>query len=295
MDKLRVAILGSGNIGADLMKKVMRSSHLELTAVIGIDPDSDGLRMAREAGFKTIATGLDGFLESPSQTEVVFDATSAYAHQKHAEKLQNHGIRAIDVTPAALGPLTIPTVNLHAHPDADNVNMVTCGGQATIPVIHAVSELFEVKYAEIVATISSKSAGPATRANIDEFIETTSRAIEVVGRAKKGKTVLILNPAEPPIMMSDTIHLLVNQPVENEDVLYEKLVKVEKAVQQYVPGYRLKSRPFVEENRISIFVEVAGAGDYLPAYAGNLDIITAAAIKIAEEWSKVKFLAERSR
>jgi acetaldehyde dehydrogenase (acetylating) len=288
MSKLKVAILGCGNIGTDLMKKIMRSPHLELTAVIGIDPDSDGLRKAQEAGFKTIHTGLDGFLEMPDQAEVVFDATSAYAHKKHAEQLQAHGIRAIDLTPAAIGPLTVPTVNLYAHPDADNVNMVTCGGQATIPIIHAVSELYEVEYAEIVATISSKSAGPATRANIDEFIATTSRAIEVVGGAKKGRTVLILNPAEPPIMMNDTIHLLVDRPVKDEDALYHALVRTEQAVQQYVPGYRLKSRPFVEENRISVFLEVAGAADYLPAYAGNLDIITAAAIKIAEEWSKAK-------
>ena len=288
MSKLKVAILGSGNIGTDLMKKILRSPHLELTTVIGIDPDSDGLRKAHEAGFKTIHTGLDGFLETKEPVDVVFDATSAYTHIKHAEQLRAHGIRAIDLTPAAIGPLTVPTVNLREHLDADNVNMVTCGGQATIPIIHAVSELYQVEYAEIVATIASKSAGPATRANIDEFIATTSRAIEVVGGAKKGRTILILNPAEPPIMMNDTIHLLVDRPVEDEDALFEALIKMEQAVQQYVPGYRLKSRPFIEGNRISVFLEVAGAADYLPAYAGNLDIITAAAIKIAEEWAKVK-------
>lgn len=288
MSKLKVAILGTGNIGTDLMKKIMRSPHLELTAVIGIDPNSDGLRKAKEAGFNTFHTGLDGFLETPNLAEVVFDATSAYAHKKHAEQLRAHGIRAIDLTPAAVGPLTVPTVNLHAHSEAENVNLVTCGGQATIPLIYAVSQLYEVEYAEIVATISSKSAGPATRANIDEFTATTSRAIEVVGRAKKGKTIMILNPAEPPIMMNDTIHLRVDRPVDDEDALYNALVKMEQEVQQYVPGYRLKSRPFVEENRISIFLEVAGAADYLPAYAGNLDIITAAAVKIAEEWSKAK-------
>lgn len=288
MSKLKVAILGSGNIGTDLMKKIMRSPQLELTAVIGIDPNSDGLRKAREAGFQTIHTGLDGFLETGGQVEVVFDATSAYGHKKHAEQLRVHGIRAIDLTPAAIGPLTVPTVNLHDYPHADNVNMVTCGGQATIPMIHAVSQLYNVEYAEIVATIASKSAGPATRANIDEFIATTSRAIEVVGGAKKGRTLLILNPAEPPIMMNDTIHLLVDRPVEDEEALYSALTKMEQAVQQYVPGYRLKTRPFIEENRISIFLEVAGAADYLPAYAGNLDIITAAAIKIAEEWARSK-------
>lgn len=288
MSTLKVAILGSGNIGTDLMKKIMRSSSLELVAVIGIDEQSDGLRKAREAGFQTFHTGLDGFLEANVPVDVVFDATSAYTHIKHAEQLRARGIRAVDLTPAAIGPLTVPTVNLQANLNADNVNMVTCGGQATIPIIHAVSELYEVEYAEIVATIASKSAGPATRANIDEFIATTSRAIEVVGGAKKGRTILILNPAEPPIMMNDTIHLLVNRPVEDEEELYAALVKMEQAVQQYVPGYRLKSRPFVEGNRISVFLEVAGAADYLPAYAGNLDIITAAAIKVAEEWAKVK-------
>ncbi|AMO87460.1 Acetaldehyde dehydrogenase [Solibacillus isronensis B3W22] len=289
MSNLKVAILGSGNIGTDLMKKIMRSSNLELVAVIGIDPESDGLRKAREAGFQTFHTGLDGFLDAGVKVDAVFDATSAYTHIKHAEQLRAHNIRAIDLTPAAIGPLIVPTVNLHAHPNADNVNMVTCGGQATIPIIHAVSKLYNVEYAEIVATIASKSAGPATRANIDEFIATTSRAIELVGGAKKGRTVLILNPAEPPIMMNDTIHLLVDRPVE-EDTLYEALVQAEQAVQQYVPGYRLKSRPFVEGNRISVFLEVAGAADYLPAFAGNLDIITAASIKIAEEWAKSKAL-----
>lgn len=289
MSNLKVAILGSGNIGTDLMKKIMRSSNLESVAVIGIDSESDGLRKAREAGFQTFHTGLDGFLDAGVKVDAVFDATSAYTHIKHAEQLRAHNIRAIDLTPAAIGPLIVPTVNLHAHPNADNVNMVTCGGQATIPIIHAVSKLYNVEYAEIVATIASKSAGPATRANIDEFIATTSRAIELVGGAKKGRTVLILNPAEPPIMMNDTIHLLVDRPVE-EDTLYEALVQAEQAVQQYVPGYRLKSRPFVEGNRISVFLEVAGAADYLPAFAGNLDIITAASIKIAEEWAKSKAL-----
>ncbi|MFY0740977.1 acetaldehyde dehydrogenase (acetylating) [Solibacillus silvestris] len=289
MSNLKVAILGSGNIGTDLMKKIMRSSNLELVAVIGIDPESDGLLKAREAGFQTFHTGLDGFLDAGVKVDAVFDATSAYTHIKHAEQLRAHNIRAIDLTPAAIGPLIVPTVNLHAHPNADNVNMVTCGGQATIPIIHAVSKLYNVEYAEIVATIASKSAGPATRANIDEFIATTSRAIELVGGAKKGRTVLILNPAEPPIMMNDTIHLLVDRPVE-EDTLYEALVQAEQAVQQYVPGYRLKSRPFVEGNRVSVFLEVAGAADYLPAFAGNLDIITAASIKIAEEWAKSKAL-----
>ncbi len=289
LSKLKVAILGSGNIGTDLMKKIMRAPNLELIAVIGIDPNSDGLRKAKEAGINTVHTGLDGFLADETlQADAIFDATSAYAHKVHAEKFRERGIRAIDLTPAAIGPLTVPSVNLKSHLDAENVNMVTCGGQATIPIIHTVSQLYTVDYAEIVATIASKSAGPATRANIDEFIATTSRAIEVVGGAKKGKTVLILNPAEPPIMMNDTIHLLVDRPVKDEEKLYETLKEAEQNVQQFVPGYRLKSRPFVEGNRISVFLEVAGAADYLPAYAGNLDIITATAIKIAEEWAKEK-------
>lgn len=288
MKKIKAAILGSGNIGTDLMKKLQRSSEIELTTVIGIDPDSDGLRKAKEAGFHTISNGLEGFLQQPELADIIFDATSAYAHIEHAKALKAIGKQVIDLTPAAIGPAVIPPVNLHDHLQADNVNMVTCGGQATIPMVYAISTVYNVEYAEIVATISSRSAGPGTRANIDEFTRTTSRAIESVGRAKEGKAIIILNPAEPPILMRDTIHCLVDRKIEDEDALIAAIEEMVQKVQQYVPGYRLKQKPYIEENRVSIFVEVEGAGDYLPPYAGNLDIMTAAAVKVAEEWAKAR-------
>ena len=288
MKKIKAAILGSGNIGTDLMKKLQRSSEIELTTVIGIDPDSDGLRKAKEAGYHTISNGLEGFLQQPELADIIFDATSAYAHIEHAKALKAIGKQVIDLTPAAIGPAVIPPVNLHEHLQADNVNMVTCGGQATIPMVYAISTLYNVEYAEIVATISSRSAGPGTRANIDEFTRTTSRAIESVGRAKEGKAIIILNPAEPPILMRDTIHCLVDRKIEDEAALIEKIEEMVQKVQQYVPGYRLVQNPYIEENRVSIFVEVEGAGDYLPPYAGNLDIMTAAAVKVAEEWAKAR-------
>lgn len=288
MKKIKAAILGSGNIGTDLMKKLQRSSEIELTTVIGIDANSDGLRKAKEAGFHTISNGLEGFLQQPELADIIFDATSAYAHIEHAKALKAIGKQVIDLTPAAIGPAVIPPVNLHEHLQADNVNMVTCGGQATIPMVYAISTLYNVEYAEIVATISSRSAGPGTRANIDEFTRTTSRAIESVGRAKEGKAIIILNPAEPPILMRDTIHCLVDRTIEDEDALIAKIEEMVKTVQQYVPGYRLAQKPYIEENRVSVFVEVEGAGDYLPPYAGNLDIMTAAAVKVAEEWAKAR-------
>lgn len=288
MKKIKAAILGSGNIGTDLMKKLQRSSVIELTTVIGVDPESDGLKKAREAGFHTISNGIAGFLEQPDLAEIVFDATSAYAHVEHAKILKELGKQVLDLTPAAIGPAVVPPVNLHEHLKADNVNMVTCGGQATIPIVYAISTLYDVKYAEIVATISSRSAGPGTRANIDEFTITTSKAIETVGRAEKGKAIIILNPAEPPILMRDTIHCLVDRPIENETKLIETIEQMVETVQQYVPGYRLKEKPFIEDNRVSVFIEVEGAGDYLPPYAGNLDIMTAAAVKVAEEWAKAR-------
>ena len=288
MEKIKAAILGSGNIGTDLMKKLQRSSVIELTTVIGVDPESDGLRKAREAGFHTISNGIAGFLEQPDLAEIVFDATSAYAHVGHAKILKELGKQVLDLTPAAIGPAVVPPVNLHEHLKADNVNMVTCGGQATIPIVYAISTLYDVNYAEIVATISSRSAGPGTRANIDEFTITTSKAIETVGRAEKGKAIIILNPAEPPILMRDTIHCLVDRPIENETKLIETIEQMVETVQQYVPGYRLKEKPFIEDNRVSVFIEVEGAGDYLPPYAGNLDIMTAAAVKVAEEWAKAR-------
>ena len=288
MKKIKAAILGSGNIGTDLMKKLQRSSEIELTTVIGIDPESDGLRKAKKAGFHTISTGIEGFLQQPELADIIFDATSAYAHIEHAKALKAIGKQVIDLTPAAIGPAVIPPVNLHEHLQADNVNMVTCGGQATIPIVYAISTVYNVEYAEIVATISSRSAGPGTRANIDEFTRTTSNAIESVGRAKQGKAIIILNPAEPPILMRDTIHCLVDRIIENEEVLISKIEEMVKNVQQYVPGYRLLQKPYIEGNRVSVFVEVEGAGDYLPSYAGNLDIMTAAAVKVAEEWAKAR-------
>jgi acetaldehyde dehydrogenase len=282
MKKTKVAVLGSGNIGTDLMMKLSRSTILELTTVIGIDPNSDGLRRAKEMGFETITNGIEGFLERPELAEMIFDATSAKAHYRHAKLLEAAGKITLDLTPAAVGPFVIPPVNLNVHNDKKNVNLVTCGGQATIPMVHAVSRVVPVKYAEIVATISSKSAGPGTRANIDEFTITTSRAIEEVGGAKKGKAIIILNPAEPPVFMRDTIYIEAEEPFEEVKVR-ESIVAMLQEVQSYVPGYRLVAEPVIDGNIITILLEVEGAGDYLPQYSGNLDIMTAAAVKIAEQ------------
>ena len=281
-----MAILGSGNIGTDLMIKLGRSEILELTAVIGIDAQSDGLRRAKEMGYAAIDTGIDGFLEKPDLADIVFDATSAKAHLRHARLLKEAGKKIIDMTPAAVGELIVPPVNLSDHIDAANINLITCGGQATIPMVHAVNRVSSVEYAEIVATISSKSAGPGTRANIDEFTETTSRAIQVVGGAKKGKAIIILNPAEPPILMRDTVYAMVEDKSMDEEAIKQSIQEMEKAVQSYVPGYRLRTEPIFEGNKVTIFIEVEGAGDYLPKYSGNLDIMTAAGVKVAEEFAK---------
>lgn len=286
MSKIKVAILGSGNIGTDLMMKLGRSEILELTTVIGIDPESDGLRRAREYGYETIDTGIHGFLERPELADIVFDATSAYAHIENARLLKEAGKKVIDMTPAAIGPFVVPSVNLGSHLDADNINLITCGGQATIPMVHAVDRISPVEYAEIVATISSKSAGPGTRANIDEFTQTTSRAIEQVGGAKKGKAIIILNPAEPPILMRDTVYVMVEEGTMNEAEITRSIQEMEQAVQSYVPGYRLRTEPIFDGNKVTIFIEVEGAGDYLPKYSGNLDIMTAASVKVAEEFAK---------
>ncbi|WP_409304786.1 acetaldehyde dehydrogenase (acetylating) [Peribacillus sp. SCS-155] len=288
MTKVKVAILGSGNIGTDLMLKLGRSNLLELTTVIGIDPDSDGLRMARELGYETIDTGIKGFLERPELADIVFDATSAKAHIRHAKLLREAGKQVLDLTPAAVGPFVVPPVNLKEHLDADNINLITCGGQATIPIVHAINRVQPVEYAEIVATISSRSAGPGTRTNIDEFTQTTARGIEIIGGARKGKAIIILNPAEPPIIMRDTIHALVEGPDVKEQEIAESVKEMEKQVQAYVPGYRLRQEPIFDGNRVTVFIEVEGAGDYLPTYSGNLDIMTAASVKVAEEWAKYK-------
>lgn len=288
MSKIKVAVLGSGNIGTDLMLKLGKSEFLELTTVIGIDPESDGLRKAREHGYESIATGIEGFLERPDLADIIFDATSAKAHIKHARLLKAAGKQVLDLTPAAIGPFVVPTVNISAHLDADNINLITCGGQATIPMVYAISKVQPVEYAEIVATISSKSAGPGTRANIDEFTQTTARGIERVGGAKKGKAIIVLNPAEPPIIMRDTVHALVEGDMVDEAAITASIREMEKQVQSYVPGYKVRQDPIFDGNKVTVLIEVEGAGDYLPAYAGNLDIMTAASVKVAEEWAKHK-------
>jgi acetaldehyde dehydrogenase (acetylating) len=285
--KLKAAIIGSGNIGTDLMIKLGRSEHLELTAVIGIDPQSDGLRRAREAGYAGVDTGIDGFLADPNlEADIIFDATSAKAHIYNNKVCQERGIKMIDLTPAAVGPYVSPAVNSAEHLDKNNINMITCGGQATIPMVHAINRVANVVYGEIVATISSKSAGPGTRANIDEFTETTSKAIEVVGGADKGKAIIILNPAEPPIMMRNTVYALVEEGKMDEQAIRESIAEMEKTVQSYVPGYHLRTEPIFDGNKVTVFIEVEGAGDYLPKYSGNLDIMTSAAVRVAEEFAK---------
>lgn len=285
MTKLKVGIIGSGNIGTDLLYKIERSDVLQMSVMVGIDPQSDGLKRAKDRGYETIATGIDGLMERLDLVDIVFDATSAYAHKQNSDVLTAAGKKVIDLTPAAIGPFVVPPVNLTAHLDKDNVNMVTCGGQATIPMIHAISRVVPVAYAEIVATISSKSAGPGTRANIDEFTSTTSRAIELVGGAKKGKAIILLNPAEPPIIMRDTIHVLVEE-AGHEDAIRASIAQMVEDVQAYVPGYSLKADTVFEDKKVSVFIEVEGAADYLPAYAGNLDIMTAAAVQVANEMAR---------
>ncbi len=281
-------IVGSGNIGTDLMFKLLRSEHLDLRAVIGIDPRSEGLALAREHGVEPVSDGVDWIFEQSELPDIVFEATSAYAHVANAPRYQEAGIRAVDLTPAAVGPYVIPVVNLTEHLDVPNVNMVTCGGQATIPMVSAVSRVVDVPYAEIVATVASVSAGPGTRANIDEFTRTTSSAVEVLGGAERGKAIIILNPAEPPLIMRDTIFCQI--PDDADQAAVEASIdQVVSEVQEYVPGYRLRQRPQFDEAvpgrpaRVAIFIEVEGAGDYLPPYSGNLDIMTAAATKVGEE------------
>ncbi|ARF13645.1 acetaldehyde dehydrogenase (acetylating) [Sporosarcina ureae] len=287
MKKVKVAILGSGNIGTDLMLKLSRSPILELTTMIGIDAESDGLKKAAEHGYEVITTGIDGFLERPELADIIFDATSAKAHIYHDEVLRKAGKKVIDMTPAAIGPIVVPPVNLDEHLDADNINLITCGGQATIPIIHAVHQVQSVEYGEIVSTISSKSAGPGTRANIDEFTQTTTRGIVEVGGAKRGKAIILLNPAEPPILMRNTIHIQVEEEAKTEEIT-ASIREMEKEVQSYVPGYRLRQEPIFDGKDITVFVEVEGVGDYLPTYSGNLDIMTASSVKMAEEWAKHK-------
>lgn len=286
MQKLKVGIIGSGNIGTDLMIKLGRSNTLELTTMIGIDPQSDGLRKARELGIHAIENGIEGFLKQPDLADILFDATSAKAHIHHANVLGKLGKKVIDLTPAALGPFVVPSVNLGKHLDVPNVNMITCGGQATIPIVHAVNEISKVEYAEIVATIASKSAGPGTRANIDEFTVTTAKGIENIGGAEKGKAIIILNPADPPIIMRDTVYCLVKEGEMDEATISQSIEKMVKKIKEYVPGYRLRAEPIFDGNQVTVFIEVEGAGDYLPNYSGNLDIMTSSAVKVAEELAK---------
>jgi acetaldehyde dehydrogenase len=277
--KIKAAIVGPGNIGMDLMYKLINSKYIELDSVIGIDPNSNGLRLARENGFKTFHTGLEAIIGN-KDIKIVFDATSAKAHLKHAEMLKNDNKIAIDLTPAAVGPYVVPPVNFDENVDSININMVTCGGQATIPIVAAINEVADVEYAEIVATISSKSAGPGTRQNIDEFTETTSKAIEKVGGAKKGKAIIILNPAEPPIIMRDTVHVKVANP--DEKAINDAVINMVSKVKEYVPGYQLKVPPIIDGDKVTVMLEVEGAGAFLPKYSGNLDIMTAA-VKAAGE------------
>jgi acetaldehyde dehydrogenase (acetylating) len=286
MNKLKVGIIGSGNIGTDLMYKIERCDSLEMSVMVGIDPDSEGLKRAQDAGYTVISNGIDGLMERLDLVDIVFDATSAYAHKAHSDLLTVAGKKVIDLTPAAIGPFTVPPVNLKANFESSNVNMVTCGGQATIPIVYAISRIVPVEYAEIVATVASKSAGPGTRANIDEFTHTTARAIEDVGGAEKGKAIIILNPAEPPVIMRDTVNALIKDTNFDEAAVIASIEKMVTDVQEYVPGYRLRGAPQFDGQRVSVFLEVEGAGDFFPAYSGNLDIMTAAAAKVANEMAK---------
>ena len=288
MKKIKCALIGPGNIGTDLLYKLQRSPFLEPAWMVGIDPESEGLKRAAEMGLKVTADGVDGLLPHvlADGVQIAFDATSAYVHAENSRKLNALGVLMIDLTPAAIGPFCVPPVNLKelVGRRETNVNMVTCGGQATIPMVAAISRVQKVKYGEIVATISSKSAGPGTRKNIDEFTRTTSGAIEKVGGAEKGKAIII-NPAEPPLIMRDTVHCLTEEEPQR-DAITASIHAMIKEVQKYVPGYRLVNGPVFDGNRVSVFLEVQGLGDFLPTYAGNLDIMTAAAARTAEMFAE---------
>lgn len=287
--KVTAAIVGSGNISTDLLYKLLRSDKIEPRWMVGIDPESEGLKRARGLGLETSPEGADWLLALDEKPDLLFEATSAYVHRAYAPKYEAAGIRAVDLTPAAVGPAVIPPVNLDSLRDAMNVNMITCGGQATIPMVAAVSRVVPVSYAEIVASVSSVSAGPGTRANIDEFTKVTSRGVETIGGAQRGKAIIILNPAEPPMIMRDTIFCAIPEDADR-DAITASVHQMEKSIQEYVPGYRLLNEPQFDEPslvsgglaKVSIFVEVEGAGDFLPPYAGNLDIMTAAATRVGD-------------
>ncbi|MGE4427998.1 MAG: acetaldehyde dehydrogenase (acetylating) [Solirubrobacteraceae bacterium] len=289
MSPVKVAIVGTGNIGTDLLIKLLRRPRLEVALFAGVDPASEGIARARALEVPTSTDGIRSVLDD-DEIRVVFDATSAYAHREHAPLLEQAGKRAVDMTPAAVGPLVVPVVNVDEHLDAPNVNLITCGGQATIPMVRALSDASPLRYAEMVSTISSRSAGPGTRKNIDEFTATTSRAIEVVGGAARGKAIMILNPAEPPILMGNTLFAVPEDPDVDRDAVRANVQRTVEAVREYVPGYRLKSpvvfdeqdTPWGRRTVIIVLLQVEGAGDFLPPYSGNLDIMTAAAAEVGE-------------
>jgi len=288
MEQVRAAILGSGNIATDLMYKLKRSNLLLPVLMAGIVPDSEGLARARQEGLATTTESIDGLLKQKGTFEIVFDATTAAAHKKHAPLLHDAKKIAIDLTPAAVGPYVVPLVNLDEHVGASNVNLVSCGGQATVPLVSALGEVAPVEYAEIVATIASKSAGPGTRQNIDEFTETTARGLEKIGHAARGKAIIVLNPAEPPILMRNTVYGVLSD--ADEAKILRSIESMLERIKQYVPGYRLRAKPLIQDlsngerkRKVTLFVEVEGAGDFLPKYAGNLDIMTSAAVKVGEE------------
>ncbi|WKN50356.1 acetaldehyde dehydrogenase (acetylating) [Nocardioides sp. Arc9.136] len=301
MTKLTAAIVGPGNIGTDLMYKLLRSDVVEPRWMIGVDPASEGLRLASQQGLEASHEGVDWLLKQDELPDLIFEATSAYVHREYAPRYEEAGIRAVDLTPASVGPAVIPPVNGEEHVGAMNVNMITCGGQATIPMVAAVSRVAPVPYAEIVASVSSVSAGPGTRANIDEFTRTTAAGVQTIGGAERGKAIIILNPAEPPMIMRDTIFCAV-PPDADRDAIVQSVFAMEKSVQEYVPGYRLLQEPQIDEPsaatqgqvKVSIFVEVEGAGDYLPPYSGNLDIMTAAATQVGDNIAR-SLLAGRSK
>jgi acetaldehyde dehydrogenase len=292
--RVKVAILGSGNIGSDLMFKILREpGHMELALLTGIDPRSEGLARARSLGVNASDEGIQPIIDD-AEIRIVFDATSAHAHVRHAKALREAGRIAVDLTPAARGPYVVPPVNLGAHLDELNVNLITCGGQATIPLVHAVSRVTPVPYAEMVSTVASLSAGPGTRQNIDEFTFTTARALEVIGGAGKGKAIIILNPADPPILMRNTIYVLLGVEDVDRQAILDSITQTAAAVRAYVPGYRLKNEPVFEVRElpegkrtlVTMLLEVTGAGDFLPRYAGNLDIMTASARQVGEVFAR---------
>jgi len=284
--KIKCVLIGSGNIGTDLLYKLKRSEVLEPVWMVGIDEDSEGLARAREMGLKTTADGVDGVLPhlAPDGVQIAFDATSAYVHKENSDKMNACGVFMVDLTPAAIGPLCVPPVNLDQLADTMNVNMISCAGQATIPIVYGVSRIQGVEYAEIIASLASKSIGAGTRANLDEFTYTTSNAVCEVGGAKKGKALCVINPAEPPMIMRNTIYCLTEEKPDQERITASLMEMIE-AVQRYVPGYKLVNGPVFEGNKVGVFMEVAGLGDYLPTYAGNLDIMTAAACRTAEMYA----------